>query len=122
MVSKFSVEQRLAILREYDAGDISLIELGAKYAVNESTLSVWRWRHLPPSERKCTVCGGMVPRKAVTWRGRLLCGTCSRAKKKAAHRIYVAKHKEKVDGYPPVPNPFKETKKKTELAQKRFRN
>ena len=35
MVSKFSVEQRLAILREYDAGGISLIELGAKYAVNE---------------------------------------------------------------------------------------
>ena len=47
MVSKFSVEQRLAILREYEAGGISLIELGAKYAVNESTLSGWRWRHLP---------------------------------------------------------------------------
>ncbi len=44
MVSKFSLEQRLAILREYDAGGISLIELGAKYAVNESTLSGWRCR------------------------------------------------------------------------------
>jgi hypothetical protein len=75
MVSKFSVEQRLAILREYDAGGISLIELGAKYAVDESTLSGWRWRHLSPCERKCTVCGSTVPRKAVTWRGSLLCGT-----------------------------------------------
>jgi len=122
MVSKFSVEQRLAILREYDAGDISLIELGAKYAVNESTLSVWRWRHLPPSGRKCTVCGGMVPRKAVTWRGSLLCGTCSRSKKTAAHRIYVAEHKEQVDAYRRVPNPFKEAKHKADLAEKWFRN
>ena len=122
MVSKFSVEQRLAILREYDAGGISLIELGAKYAVNESTLSVWRRRHLPPSERKCTVCGGMVPRKAVTWRGSLLCGTCSRAKKTAAHRIYVAEHKEQVDAYRRVPNPFKEAKHKADLAEKWFRN
>jgi hypothetical protein len=28
MVSKFSVEQRLAILREYDAGGVSLIHEG----------------------------------------------------------------------------------------------
>src|SRR5260370_42294980 len=105
MVSKFSVEQRLAILREYDAGDISLIELGAKYAVNESTLSVWRWRHLPPSERKCTVCGGMVPRKAVTWRGSLVCGACSRAQKRRGHRIFDAKHKEQHSGNCRVPNP-----------------
>src|SRR5258708_22725601 len=104
MVSKFSVEQRLAILREYDAGDISLIELGAKYAVNESTLSLWRWRHLPPSERKCTVCGGMVPRKAVTWRGSLLWGTCSRSKKTPTHRLNVASPKEQADAYRPIPN------------------
>src|SRR5260370_30574844 len=106
MVSKFSVEQRLAILREYDAGGISIIELGAKYAVNESTLSGWRWRHLPPSERKCTVCGGMVPRKAVTWRGSLLCGTLSRAKEKTAHRLYVADQQEKGDAYCPGPHTF----------------
>jgi hypothetical protein len=42
MVSKFSVEERLAILREYDVGGISLIELGAKYAINESGLSGWQ--------------------------------------------------------------------------------
>src|SRR5260370_37290122 len=97
MVSKFSVEQRLAILREYDAGDISLIELGAKYAVNESTLSVWRWRHLPPSERKCTVCGSMVPRKAVTWRGSLLIRNLSRSNIKTTHRIYSAELQEQVE-------------------------
>jgi hypothetical protein len=122
MVSKYSVEERLAILREYDAGGISLIELGAKYAVNKTTVAGWRRRHLPSSERKCTVCGGVVPRKAVTWRGSLLCGTCSRAKKAAAHRVYVAEHREQVSAYRHVPNPFKEAKHKADLAEKWFRN
>ena len=90
------LEKRLAILREYDAGGISHAELAAKHGVGESTISTWR-RRLPPIERKCTVCGSPVPPKAIAWRGSLLCKTCSRAKKTAAHRIYYAAHKQEID-------------------------
>jgi hypothetical protein len=90
------VEKRLAILAEYDAGGISQTELAAKHGVGESTISTWR-RRLPPVERKCTVCGSPVPLKTIAWRGSLLCKTCSRAKKTAAHRIYYAAHKEEID-------------------------
>src|SRR5260370_39221398 len=114
MVSKFSVEQRLAILREYDAGGISLIELGAKYAVNESTLSGWRWRHLPPSERKCTVCGGMVPRKAVTSRGDPVLGKCSPGEKKTRRHTYDRYQQEPAERYRRGPYNFQEDQHRSE--------
>lgn len=48
--------------------------------------------------------------------------TCSHAKKRAAHRIYVAEHKEQVAAYRRVPNPVKEAKHKADLAEKWFRS
>jgi hypothetical protein len=90
------LEKRLAILAEYDAGDISHAELAAKHGIGESTISGWR-RRMPCVERKCTVCGAVPPPKAVAWRGSLLCRACSRAKKTATHRVYYRAHKEEID-------------------------
>ena len=115
------LEKRLAILAEYDAGGVSHAELAAKHGIGQSTISVWR-RRMQCVERKCTVCGAVPPRKAVSWRGSLLCRACSRAKKTAAHRIYYWAHKEEIDAARPKPTAFQEAKHRDRIAEKHFRN
>ena len=116
-------EKKAALLSEYDAGGVSQEELAAKYGVKKSTISTWMYRR-PIVERKCTVCGSGVLSTTIRWRGSLLCGTCAKAKRAAAHLIYYHEHKEKIDAAHRnhKPNLFSEAKHRDHMAEQFFRN
>ena len=53
-VSKYSPEQRLMIIKEYEAGTMTAAEVAKKYGLNGPNLiSVWR-RRLQNSPKNCT--------------------------------------------------------------------
>jgi hypothetical protein len=116
-------ERKAALLAEYDAGGVSHAELAARYGVKKQTISTWMNRR-PQTERKCTSCGSGVLSTTIRWRGSLLCGTCGKAKRAAAHLIYYHEHKEKIDAARRnrKPNLFSEAKHLDQMAERFFRN
>ena len=120
---RLPLEQKRAILAEYDEGGVSHAELAAKYGIGESTISTWR-RRQASAERRCTVCGGPPLPGAIAYRGSLLCVSCGRAKRTAKHRIYYLAHKEEIDATSSYANrpSGQKAKDRDRIAEKYFRN